>query len=574
MNRLIKIKANLLTMLITVLLSVPVFAQKPVIETIYLHTDRTVYTAGETMHYKIYLLDTETHKRSNLSKIAYILIRDSYQSPTIKCRVKIDSGTSTGSILLPDTLNSGVYQIVAFTNSMKNYDEKSFFRKEIVILNSFDKDFNFKLPVVNANTSVDSICNPFRITTNKTTYGIRERVVVQIDKANVKANLSVSVYEDSNIKTSNSTIVETLNNLENQHDNKPVSTNYLPEKSAKIIRGKVLDTVTGQNINKAIVLVSCVDTVPNLQYSTTNSSGIFQMLLSDYYEGKELYFTVRNMPAGQHWKIVTEDEFALSERWNPELKNDIGNYKNFLTKSQNMAYINKCYETDRDTTVDRSITNRVICPQFYYCPVRTVMTADYTSLNDFKELLTELFPEVSISKENGKYRISVLNSAQKMISDEEIAIFMDGVYVDDLDKIMKLGSEQIKKIEVLNTERVFGNLMYRGVISIITKSTEIEKTTPCSYSLRMKNDKTNSYDKYVVDKPETILNKTIPFFKQLLYWNPNLQIKEQESCSFSFIASDNEGNFILKIEGITDNGQAVSFSTNIQVINQLKSTVK
>ena len=561
-------------MLLTVLLCIPVFAQKSGTETIYMQTDRTVYIAGETILYKLYLLDAATQKPSNLSKIGYILIRNAYQSPTIKCRVNIDSGISTGSISIPDTLSSGVYQLVAYTNLMKNKIEKPFFRNEIVILNSFDNDFNFKLPVINTKSEVDSIQLPFRITTYKTIYDTREKVVVHIDKIKLKANLSVSVSEDSNIKTSNNSIVESLVKFRNQPVTKPISTNYLTERSGKIIRGRVLDTLTGDNINKAIVLLSCVDTVPNLQYAITNSNGVFQMQLSDYHEGKELFFTVRNMPANQHWKIETEDEFAQSELWKPELKGEITNYKSFLIKSQNMAYINSCYETGNDTTASRESSKKAICPQFYYCSGRSILPADYTSLNDFKEIVTELFPEISINKEKGKYKVSVLNGSQRMFSNEGIAIFMDGVYVDDVEKIMKLGSEQIKKIDVLNTERVFGNLVYKGVISIITKSTEIEKTTPCSYSLRMKNDKTNSYDHYIVEKPDTTSNKTFPFLRQLLYWNPDLEIKEQESTSFEFITSDNEGIFILKIEGITDDGQPISIRKNIQVINQSKTTEK
>ena len=561
-------------MLLTVLLCIPVFAQKTGTETIYMHTDRTVYTAGETIHYRLYLLDGATLKSSNLSMIGYILIRNAYQVPTIKCRVNIYSGISTGSISIPDTLSSGVYQLVAYTNLMKNKNEKSFFRNEIVILNSFDKDFNFKLPVVDTKIGVDSIHHPFRITTDKTIYGTREKVVVHIDKANIKANLSVSVSEKSNIKTSNNSIVESLEKFRNQPVKKPITTNYLPERSGKIIRGRVLDTVTGKNIDNAIVLLSCVDTVPNLQYAMTNSNGVFQMQLSNYHEGKELYFTVRNMPTNQHWKIETEDEFAQSELWKPELKCDITNYISFLTKSQNMAYINSCYETVKDTTASMEPAKKVICPQFYYCPVRSVLPADYTSLNNFKEIVTELFPEISISKEKGIYKVSVLNKSQKMFSEEGIAIFMDGVYVDDVNKIMKLGSEQIKKIDVLNTERVFGNLVYKGVISIITKSTEIEKTTPCSYSLRMKNDNANSFDNYIVERPDTTSNKTFPFFRQLLYWNPDIEIREHESTSFDFITSDNEGIFTLKIEGITDDGQPISIRKNIQVINQSKTTEK
>jgi hypothetical protein len=562
-------------MLLFWLLSSSICAQNTNRETIYIHTDRTVYIAGEKMYFKLYLLDAETQRRSEISKVGYVALRAANQQPTLKFRIKIDTGTASGSILLPDTLASGIYQIVAFTSLMKNYDERQFFQNEIVIVNGFDKEMHFKNSTATDKIKTDSIEKLLKINTNKKAYSPREKVVVQIEKSNLKANLSVSVFEDSNIPTNCNSITESLGKTKNQAITKLDSKHYSPEKKGKILRGKVFDQNSGQNISRATVLLSCIDTVANLQYAVTNQDGIFEMPLSDYYEGKELFITIRDMPANQRWKIEIEDEYTLSELWNPTLKYDIDSYKDFFTKSQNVAYINASYKTDEGTINGQPDNEKVICPKLYNCQVKPLFLSDYTPLNDFKEIVVELFPEViRLSKENGKYRISVVNTSQKMFSDSEIAIFLDGVYVDDVDKIMKLGSEQIKKIDVLNTERVIGNLVYKGVISIISKSNEIEKTIPGSYSLRIKNDRIKSYDKYLVERPDTIFNKSFPFFRQLLYWNPNLEIKEQESTGFDFFTSDNEGSFILKIEGITEDGQPISFSKNIQVKKQPKSAEK
>jgi hypothetical protein len=562
-----------LVMLLIWLMSGSVYTLAISREVAYLHTDRTVYIAGEKIFYKLYLLDATTQRPSDISKIGYIVLRAANQNPTIKRRIKIESGMAWGSIQLPDSLTSGAYQIVAFTNSMKNYDEQYFFRNEIVIVNGFDKDMHFKISTAGNKIVSDSVDNPLKISTDKNSYSTRQKVSVYIDKTNIKANLSVSVFENPDIQSSCNSIIEALSK-NNKQPNHPTSKNYLEERNGKILKGRVVDTVTGQNINNATVLLSCVDTVANLQYAITNSGGIFQMLLSDYYEGKEMFLTIREMPVDQHWKIEVEDEFTLYEKWKPDLKSDISNYRNFLTKAQNIAYVNTTYQTDKDTIPKQPEIQKPVCPKLYFCQAKTVLLSDYTSLNDFKEIVVELFPQVRISKRNGKLRVSVLNNSQKMFSDSEIAIFLDGIYVDDVDKIMKLGSEQIKKIEVLDTERVFGNLVYKGVISIITKSNEIVKTTPCSYSLRIKNDKISDFDNYTSERNETISDKAFPFFKQLLYWNPNLKIKEQESTGFEFFTSDNEGNFILKIEGITDNGKPISYSSNIQVSNQSKSIVK
>lgn len=564
-----------LVMLVIWLMSVSVYAQTVSREVAYLHTDRTVYVAGETIFYKLYLLDTGTQKRSDISKVGYIVIRAAGQFPAIKCRVKLDSGISNGSILLPDTLASGVYQLVAFTSSMKNYDEQLFSKNEIVVINSFDKDFNFKFSYTDNKILSDTIDKPISINTNKKIYSPREKVGIRINKAGIKANLSVSVFEDPGIPSSDNSIVEQMNKIkENQRTNGLILNKYLPENKYRILRARVFDSTTQQNISGATVLLSCIDTVPNLQYAKTNSSGVLQLLLSEYYKGKELFLTIRDMPANQNWKIEVEDEFALSENWNPTFNYDISPYKDFLIKSQHIAYIHQTYQTNTESAFVKSPESNPVVPRLYYCPVKPVLLSDYTPLNDFKEIILELFPQVKISRENGKYRVSVINDSKKIFSNSSIAIFMDGVYVDDLNKIMKLGSEQIKKIEVLDTERILGNLVYNGAISIITKSTEIEKTIPSSYSLRVKNNIFSNSDNYTVEKPDSIYDKTIPFFRQLLYWNPNLELKENENTYIDFFTSDNEGTFLLKFEGITGDGRPISYSSKIQVINHPPSAEK
>ena len=544
-------------------------------ETVYLQTDRTAYIAGESVFYKLYVLNAITKKRSEISKVAYILLRAANSNPFLKIRVKIDLGTATGSFVLPDTLTSRVYQIVAFTRAMKNFGEQGFFHKEIVISNRFDKDLDFKL--MNSN-SMDSNKNKLpnigcEIKTNKTVYGLREKIIVSLGKTNSKANVSVSVFEDPKILSTDKSIVKTLNGLLVAQPDKHAINKYLPENNGKILRGRVIDAITQKNISAATVLLSCIDSIPNLQYASTNSNGLFQILLSDYYNGKELFLTIKDMPPNQQWKIEIEDEFALSEKWRPSLIFDNVNSNGFIVKSQNIVYINKSYQLNNNL-IDKPISEtKSICPQLYHCSVSTVLLSDFVPLNDFPEIAVELLPLVRLYKENGEYKAHLIIGSS-VVSNNNPAIFLDGVYVDDINKIIGLGSEQIKKIDLLNTERVFGDLVFRGVISIISKSNEILNTTPASYSLRLKNDMINTGGNFVAVNPNSIQNKNIPFYKQLLYWNPDLELNGKDSTNFEFYTSDNTAKFIIKVEGISEDGTPISARSSIQVNNQINVTDK
>ena len=545
--------------------------QASVSETVYLQTDRTSYIAGETIFYKLYVLDASTKKCSDVSKVGYILLRTANSNPALKIRIKIDKGLASGSISIPDTITSGVYQVVAFTSVMKNTDAPSFFHKEIVIANRYDKELNFKL--INSNSTNRILSQLPIVTTDKAEYGLREKVRINIGKTSSKANVAISVYEESNMLPSDKSMVETLNELPQYSTDKKGITDYLPENKGKILRGRIIDETTQKSIVKAYVLLSCVDSIPNLQYASTDSTGIFQLLLSDYYNGKELFLTVKDMPAGQHWKIVVEDEFSQSNNWNPVLIPNNESFGGFLAKSQNVVYINKSYQLNNDV-FEPNVEKKFIVPRMYYCPVNTVSMSDFVPLDDFPELVVELFPLIRVNRQKNNYHVRIVGIPSYLFSDTGPAIFLDGVIVDDVNKIIGLGSDKIKKIDCIYKERIFGDLIFQGIISITTKTNEIVNTIPASNSLRLKNDNINRNKTFVAINPDTIQNKKTPFFKQLLYWNPNVELNAIDSTHVEFYTSDNAANFLIKVEGISEDGTPISTCSSIKVINQLNVTEK
>jgi len=65
-----------------------------------------------------------------------------------------------------------------------------------------------------------------------------------------------------------------------------------------------------------------------------------------------------------------------------------------------------------------------------------------------------------------------------------------------------------------------------------------------------------------------------PFLRQLLYWNPSLGLNATDDTNFEFYTSDNSAKFIIKVEGISEDGTPISASSAIQVENQINVTDK
>jgi hypothetical protein len=117
------------------------YAKNTVSEKIFTHTDKDFYLAGEIVWFKLYVVNAEDNKLMDVSKVAYVEIVDKSQKSVLQCKIALNEGTGNGSLYLPVALNSGVYEIRAYTNWMKNFSADFYFHKQITIVNSL-KNFN------------------------------------------------------------------------------------------------------------------------------------------------------------------------------------------------------------------------------------------------------------------------------------------------------------------------------------------------------------------------------------------------------------------------------------------------
>jgi hypothetical protein len=106
-------------------------------EKLYVHTDKSFYTAGEIIWFKIYKVSDSLGNDIASGKVVYVDVLDDNHTSVLKAKVPIDEKGGDGSIELPLTLNSGYYTLRAYTNWMKNFGPECFFEKRITIVNPF-----------------------------------------------------------------------------------------------------------------------------------------------------------------------------------------------------------------------------------------------------------------------------------------------------------------------------------------------------------------------------------------------------------------------------------------------------
>lgn len=112
------------------------------IEKVYLHTSKDVFVAGEDLWYSAYtVLGTENYF-SVPSKALFVDFINAKNEIIETQKIGLRNGRARGNILTTKNMPAGEYQIRAYTNWMRNFDEDFFFTKKIKILNSSKENKN------------------------------------------------------------------------------------------------------------------------------------------------------------------------------------------------------------------------------------------------------------------------------------------------------------------------------------------------------------------------------------------------------------------------------------------------
>lgn len=133
-------------------------------EKVYLHLAKNYYIAGEILPYTAYLFSSETGKYLPKSKIVYYTLRNTKNLSTISWWNRISHEQLPSAMQLPDTLSSGIYELYAYTNAMRNISAGFIFKTCLYIsqINEEEPDF-YNLPVdsfsldIQVNTDGDKL---------------------------------------------------------------------------------------------------------------------------------------------------------------------------------------------------------------------------------------------------------------------------------------------------------------------------------------------------------------------------------------------------------------------------------
>lgn len=103
-------------------------------EKVYVHTSHVFFKPGETMFFKIYVVNANTQVPSFLSSVVYAEIIGPSGNVLQTLSYGLENGYAEGSFDFSEQAAGGVYKLRAYTTWMRNENEQTFFTKEITLM--------------------------------------------------------------------------------------------------------------------------------------------------------------------------------------------------------------------------------------------------------------------------------------------------------------------------------------------------------------------------------------------------------------------------------------------------------
>ncbi len=104
-------------------------------EKLYLHTDKPIYSTNETVWFSVYLNEVITNQFNTTERVVYVELLSPHGETVLKKVYNINAGRGAGQFVLTDTLSTGNYLLLGYTNWMRNIGSDFYFKKSITIIN-------------------------------------------------------------------------------------------------------------------------------------------------------------------------------------------------------------------------------------------------------------------------------------------------------------------------------------------------------------------------------------------------------------------------------------------------------
>lgn len=523
-------------------------------ESIQLFSDRALYCVSELIFFSAVYKKAPYIQADQWSGILYLELIKWDGSKLTQDKFSIKNETAYGNIQIPENIKSGNYYLRAYTKWMRNYSAYSYSYLPVKIINPLLSEIDQGPMFSNDTVQRDYIKNARKdgdiaFSGIKQSYKRRELVEfdVSVEDKLLNGTYILSVARADKPEEPNISLHFTDNN-----SNITVKKiEHLPEIRRLSLSGKAIQKTSNQPlVNEKIILTSALDPF-YFSNTLTDITGSFSFSFPEYEDSHQFCLT-------------TEKEYPDDIEFN--ISSDFCNqavtlpYTAFELCPKEEAYARQLC-TNAQLNTKFAIANTSNKPQIAYPPFfgkcqRLIYVKDYIELNNFEEFLFELVPDVTIvhTRDKAYLRLEEMGS---LIYYPPLILF-DNIPTTNDEALLAMSNKHIERIEVINGGYIVGNYKYSGLICIYSNKQdlagiELNKNIQF-FNYQLLSEHGYSFPDYSSDSTPKIAD-----LRNLLFWQPQLELSSEKASKISFYTSDASGQYIVTLSGISDEDDSIIY---------------
>ena len=555
--------------------------QGRVVERTWISTDRDVYVAGDAVWYSAFCIDAARGTLSPVSSVAYLELHGP-DGLVVSSKVALLDGRGGGRFLLPTTLPTGHYRLIAYTGQNKDeegYDYEGIASKTLSVFNVFSNDRVAGGVEVVSPEEYAALRSPDK--PGMTPAGSDASVMPGSDRASLAitcepgtvsldnpageaVTLSVSVYHDDGfLSNGNPGIAQFLAESRGVGPRR-FRAGTVPEYEGEVIRGHVVG-FSEEMIPHLIgryAFISTPSDKADVYTAAVREDGSLVFFTGNIYGDKECVCEIEGIDPKLTCHVELESPF-VNPRIAAAAPLRISSLLTDALKQRSVSMqIERRFEADTLFEWLPVRDNGLFGEE----PVRYVLD-DYTRFPTMAEDFVEFISEIRARKTpEGERDIKVeLNELQSgpTFSRGKTLMMLDGVPVFDQEKIMQYDPLLVETVNIYPHTYFIGNRIFEGVVNFVTYKRNLPSFT-FGGNARVIDWQGVSYPMAFTcaDMPD---DGRYPDYRQTVCWHPLVEVAAGSSTVIRYKLPDYKGRFVVVVEGMTTSGKPVFRRSVIEV---------
>jgi len=532
-------------------------------EKIQLFTDRSFYFVNEKILFSANYIYDYGIAFLDWSTVLYVELIRWNGDKLAQGKFPLSKNGSSGFIEINKDVITGNYYLRAYTKWMRNYSPYKYAYIPLTIINPFETKTDIGPP------EDDTLQRVFLHSLNSGTRGIlcstsgkkykkRQKAELELITKDVDPNhiynVCITIVRIGTIDT----ITATVKQDESNRILAPKKVEYLPEIRGISVSGKVMDKDSHKPLENATV--NLTTPVSGLYYAGYNTSRDGKFLFTfPFMQGKHDFYMGLTKVDTIEAEILIDNDFCDAPVALPFIPFELNDLKKELAREMmiNMQ-INQKYLSEDISLMDKE-KNFEEHKVFYGSAQSIIYTKDYIELPNLQEFFFELIPEVTVLYSKRKPHLKI-NKPTSLTSYPPL-ILIDNIPVDNNEELLKITTNRIERIELINQGYTKGNMLFNGLISIYSKNNDLAGIELPANSMFFTYNLFSDESYYPADYWKNIQNLRIPDRRNCLYWQPDFRLTSGKKSVISFYTSDSKGDYIVFVRSKNSKGETEIYGT-------------